>query len=114
VQDYETKEVFQSDEKSPTTLPSLISSVDNELQKQCWIYPNPTSDEVFIGFKEITNKKYHWEIYNMQGIKINNGIILEDEKGIRIDVSQYAKGMYIVKIIESQQKSIWQSKLQIR
>ncbi|TAE45634.1 MAG: PKD domain-containing protein [Cytophagales bacterium] len=114
IQDYETLEILQSDEKSPTTLPSLISAVENEVQKQCWIYPNPTSNNVFIGFKEEISKKHEWEIYNMQGIKINNGIILEGKKGVNIDVAQYPKAMYIIKIIEPSQKTVWQSKLQIR
>ncbi|TAG93064.1 MAG: T9SS C-terminal target domain-containing protein, partial [Bacteroidetes bacterium] len=114
VQDYTTQEVYQSDQASPTTLPTLISAVETDAKNQCWIYPNPTSDEVFIGFKEEVTRSCVWEIYTMQGVKVSQGNINENEKGIRIDVTKYPKGMYIVKIIEPTSKLVWQSKLQIR
>ncbi len=115
VQDYETKEVYQADQNIiPIILPTLISGIEDELKKQCWIYPNPTSDEVFIGFKDEVVGDYQWEIYSMQGVKISQGIINEGEKGVKIDVTKYPKSMYIIKIINPRSQSVWQSKLEIR
>ncbi|TAH28937.1 MAG: PKD domain-containing protein [Cytophagales bacterium] len=111
IQDDVSYDVLDAEKASPTTLPPLISGLAEEEQGKCWIYPNPTSDEVFIGFEKEATIDYEYEILNLQGQKILIGKIAQGEKGAKVDIKKLAKGMYMVKIIQPKSKTTWLNKL---
>lgn len=58
------------------------------------VYPNPTKNNIYINFKQLGD--YSFSVYNMFGQEIFNQEKLEIEN--RIDFSNYASGIYILKI----------------
>ncbi len=111
VQDDINFDVLDAEKASPTVFPPLISGLADEQQGKCWIYPNPASDEVFIGFEQEANVNYDYEISNLQGQKILSGKINEGTKGVKVDIKLLAKGMYIIKIMNPKSKATWLNKL---
>jgi len=59
------------------------------------IYPNPASNELIIDGLNFNKMKF--EIYNLIGQKINNGI-LEKTNSQKIDISNLQSGVYLLKI----------------
>ena len=74
---------------------SVLSVDDNFNTKKINIYPNPTSD--FILVSEF-NRNEGYAIYNISGVKVQSGVILENNK---IDVRNLANGMYFFKVDNS-------------
>lgn len=76
-----------SDPSSESTLGTMeMKTVKNQLT----IYPNPTSDKVYIKGEKVSDA----EIYSMDGKKLN--IILKGDQSI--DVSHLPKGVYLLKL----------------
>jgi hypothetical protein len=63
---------------------------DKTIRKQVSIYPNPTSDKVYIRGEKASEA----EMYSMDGKKLN--IMLKGDQSI--DVSHLPKGVYLLKL----------------
>jgi hypothetical protein len=78
--------------------PSLTTGIENIIHDIIKIFPNPTKNNITISQAESTFKKY--EIYDINGRLVSenkiNGIIQ------KVDLTGYAEGMYIVKLIGNQ------------
>lgn len=67
-------------------------SVDKNNIEKISVFPNPSNNGVF----QIKNQKpQNWKVYSITGGKVNEG------KGDIIDISSYAKGVYILNINNS-------------
>lgn len=77
-----------SDVSTQGTLSTRENTVNRE--KELVIYPNPTSDKVFIKGEKVSEA----EIYSMEGRKLN--VILKADQSI--DVSHLPKGVYLLKL----------------
>ena len=75
-----------------------LSTDFNELDNNFVLYPNPSSNGVFT-VKNLTIE--NWEIYSISGAKVLSG------KGDVIDISNFSKGLYIVKIENSFKKLVF-------
>jgi|AntAceMinimDraft_17_1070374.scaffolds.fasta_scaffold05367_3 hypothetical protein len=76
--------------------PNTIHDFSN-IPKFIRIYPNPASDYITIEFLgKISLQKYDIYIFNIQGQLILQQLI--QQKGVTLDISQLAKGIYIVKL----------------
>jgi hypothetical protein len=62
------------------------------------VYPNPSSNGVFI-IKNHTQE--NWEIYSLNGARMLSG------KGDKIDVSNFSKGLYILKLENTYKKLLY-------
>lgn len=64
------------------------------------IFPNPASTNVEISFIEDASTKYNVKVYNSVGqlVAETNGVALGTKESIKLDVSTYQTGVYIVNI----------------
>ncbi|WP_298763474.1 T9SS type A sorting domain-containing protein [uncultured Polaribacter sp.] len=75
-----------------------LSVVENQVKDAFVVYPNPSNNGVF-NLKNTTNQ--NWEVYNINGAKLLSG------NGKTIDISNFSKGMYILKIKNSFSKLLY-------
>ena len=81
------KEFYYSNNATTSTFNIIDKSQFN-------IYPNPFSNLVHVN-SNLSNEKFHYSIYNVNGLFITNG---EIETGESIDLSSIPSGIYIVKL----------------
>lgn len=91
VQNSQTKEVLNSGTKFDVISTNIEETL---LDKNINIYPNPTSDFIYLQSREQTIDIQHISLYN------NSGTLLESFKGnpSKIDVRDYPSGIYFVKL----------------
>lgn len=70
---------------------------DNELSQFAVLYPNPTSDKVYLILSTSDAEKCTYWLYDMLGRKIQNGNIVSDRT--ELDLGFFDPGMYILRII---------------
>jgi len=70
-------------------MPDNTLGVDNYIAEPVSVYPNPTSGLLVIE----TNSLQHVKVYDIRGI------LLETSDNNEIDLSQYSRGVYLIKII---------------
>ncbi len=75
-----------------------LSVNDETLNNNFIVYPNPSTEGVF---KIKNHTQENWEIYNLNGARIHKG------NGAIIDISNFSKGLYIVKINGSFKKLLY-------
>lgn len=83
---------FSNNDNGGCVTTSLNELVDENNLK---IYPNPTSNQIFIEFEYLTQTKVI--VYNISGKEVYSSFI-NQTKSI-IDVSSYKSGLYLVKVI---------------
>lgn len=62
------------------------------------IYPNPTSDKLYIDFGYKRNENLSIKMINVMGSLILNKTILENQSKIEVDVSKWSSGIYLLRI----------------
>jgi hypothetical protein len=74
------------------------TGIDNPtITEKIKIYPIPVKDQLNIEYKFDTEQKIHRELYDINGRLIyNDKIEIAGEQTDRIDMSKYARGMYIL------------------
>lgn len=75
----------------------LSTSDNNAIVNNILAYPNPTLGVFKINVPSQLNKVFT-EIYDIKGQLITSSLQATDNAKIRIDISDYAKGVYIVKV----------------
>ncbi len=80
----------------PVTPPNPVGIEDLENTASYSVYPNPTSETIFI--KSSVNKQMHVDIYDMQGKKI---LTSEFTKEGAISLSELSEGLYQLKISDA-------------
>lgn len=66
------------------------------------LYPNPTSNSVFLDFEEELLKNHSYEIFTLDGALVQSGIITAGTKRDRIELNVSQLGTYVVRISSSQ------------
>jgi hypothetical protein len=77
---------------------------NNDPKVKVEVFPNPTSDFLTIDLSKLDLKKPNIEIRNIIGSKMS--MIKEDagDKKIRVDVTSYPRGYYLVLVKDDQSK----------
>jgi hypothetical protein len=70
-----------------------LSIEENTLEAQIKLYPNPTSQSLFVSHPDITS--FEITIVDLNGKQLYSGTINKDEP---LDVSNYIQGMYMVTV----------------
>lgn len=84
-----------------TELIGSINSLENDLQKNFKIYPNPASSDVNIIYE--TNRDVTLEIHDLNGRRIFNTILQkQDFSTVNIPLYNFNKGIYIISIIDNE------------
>jgi len=66
------------------------------------VYPNPTSDNVTVMFGNVDNDKCIFELYDAIGNKVFSNEIAANQNSVIIPLENVAKGVYILKIDNTQ------------
>ena len=86
------------------TSPLGITNIKNN--KEITISPNPFTSQTTISFSEI-QKNTTIKIMDMVGKEIKNAeLILKNEKSVNLDMSGYAKGVYLVQITDANKNDV--------
>ena len=70
-----------------------LSVEDNTLEAQIKVYPNPTSQMLYVSHPKINS--FGIQIVDLNGKQVYTGIISKDQS---LDVSNYSQGMYLITI----------------
>lgn len=77
---------------------------NNTASSETAVYPNPTSGQLF--FRSSGNSLHYWELFNLQGKLILNG--KADIQSNRIDLSGAGSGVYLLRLIDTEQKTSYE------
>lgn len=86
---------YQCSSQKSNSIYIVVNSTKSNIRKQTKIYPNPTTDKIFIG-----DKTAHWTIYDESGRFLHQGNTTE------IDLNKYEKGVLFILIDGKSQKII--------
>lgn len=82
----------------------IISGVEDNLpQLMVKIFPNPTSEKIFIEFEK-EEKGFHLQLYTLEGRLVYEQKI-QNQKMITIDFTSYPNGLFLLSIINKNQMS---------
>ena len=70
-----------------------LSVEDNTMDVQLRIYPNPTSQSLYVSHPDMSS--FEITIVDLNGKQLYSGSIIKDEP---LDVSNYTQGMYLVSV----------------
>jgi hypothetical protein len=87
---------------------SLISVPENEQQQSLYVYPNPAFDKIILSFQGMNPGDYTIEMTDAAGKQAYNSLQAINSINIKqeIDLSSFARGIYILKI-SSQQNNVF-------
>ena len=77
------------------------------------IYPNPVKENLNIYFDSPLSEQLHYQLYNIQGNKIKNGLLPLLQTEINIDISTIHSGIYFLKLTNNNQQLKWSGKVVI-
>jgi hypothetical protein len=81
---------------------SLLSSFSKEnINSRIEIYPNPSSNHLFISLRNNDNLS-KFQIYNVSGQKLKEGRI--ESMNDAIEIKSLLKGFYIISLIDEEKK----------
>jgi hypothetical protein len=70
-----------------------LSVEDNSLEAQIKVYPNPTSQMLYVSHPDLNS--FGIQIVDLNGKQVYSGTISKDQP---LDVSNYSQGMYLITI----------------
>jgi hypothetical protein len=108
---YQVVDLDGTFEYSPIVQGKLMANSTSFSNESVYIYPNPSSDNIYIGVASVKKRNLQVSVYNSLG-----QLVLNDkaniEKGntiIPINLEQWSTGVYSIKIIdETSQEIVWQ------
>lgn len=65
------------------------------------IFPNPAKDHVFI--TDLDTKSFSYSIFDITGCKMESGDISNNKESFRIDLTDYQKGLFFIRIFNEKQ-----------
>ncbi|CAN5452814.1 hypothetical protein BH23BAC1_BH23BAC1_17410 [soil metagenome] len=114
VQNVNTKEILQASFKSTSPKKNLITTgiepvISEELKtsESLVIYPIPGSQNIFCQFSEPITRQNKYYLTDQRGVIVSQGFINKGESELVIDVRELADGMYFLKIISTDNESIY-------
>ncbi|MBS1747921.1 MAG: T9SS type A sorting domain-containing protein [Bacteroidetes bacterium] len=83
---------------------NIQSAITSQKISSVIVYPNPTRQTAVINFTANKTTKYKIELTGITGniLQIKTGETIQGENKIMLDVSQYAQGLYIIKISDNE------------
>lgn len=79
--------------------PLVTGMKEQAIDKDMFVYPNPATTEITIGFRQKTQKTYQVKIIDLAGKEVFN----EDNVSV-INVGNWAKGMYFMEVFKDDMK----------
>jgi hypothetical protein len=81
------------------TVDQITGTIDQELNNQITIAPNPVSDRFTVTFDLDQNLSGALAIYDRNGQKVMEGLKMATEDKLNFDASAFANGIYLLKIV---------------
>jgi PKD repeat protein len=75
-----------------------VSDLAEELENQIFIYPNPSTDHIYLGAKLTMNQPFSYVIFDNQGRTVQVGQFPNLVQNQLISLNQIAAGIYILKL----------------
>ncbi len=75
-----------------------VSELAEELENQIFIYPNPSTDHIYLGAKLAMNQPFSYVIFDNQGRTVQVGQFPNLSQNQLISLNQIAAGTYILKL----------------
>lgn len=75
-----------------------VSDLAEELENQIFIYPNPSTDHIYLGAKLTMNQPFSYVIFDNQGRTVQVGQFPNLAQNQLISLNQIAAGTYILKL----------------
>jgi uncharacterized protein YjdB len=92
-------EILAQDLESESIMLGIEKVSDRE--EKVLVYPNPTSGEITIFWNHPYSKGLVLCLYNTAGVKKRAMVIEPDRREVRLDVSDYPKGMYVIELSDA-------------
>lgn len=90
--------------------PTNLATTQNQLNNQFSIFPNPTNGEFIIKNVDFTNNEFFINVYDILGNQIiKNEKVDSDSKNINI--SDFATGLYFVKLVDNNNSILYTDKI---
>lgn len=83
---------------------NLDASVENIKQDKFYLFPNPSSDYVFIQTSSSLIKPLWWEVVDLSGIVIKQGVVQDTSQPISISLHDFSSGIYFCRVGDMVQK----------
>lgn len=75
-----------------------VSELAEELENQIFIYPNPSTDHIYLGAKTTMNQPFSYVIFDNLGRRVQVGQFPNLVQNQLISLNQIAAGTYILKL----------------
>ena len=108
VSDFRFKFVFENDGGNNIYIDninlypvSMTGIVDNDLENELSLYPNPTNGNTTLKFTSVANESYNITLLTALGEEVQSiysGELIQGEQSFEIDTESLANGVYIVRI----------------
>ena len=95
VQDMDTGEIYNSGTKFDEV---SVSNVEVKKEETFTVFPNPTNSNATINFSAAKESKSTLSILNTAGQLIDSKIITTNTRSLDLDMENYPKGLYFIKI----------------
>ncbi len=83
---------------------AFVTAVPNSSSTTVSIYPNPVAENLVVDFSTVSGK-YLVEVLDMQGQILRKEFTAADKKQLQISFSEYADGIYLLSIINTENNS---------
>ncbi len=92
--------------KQPTPKAGLVTEIKNEPSDSFTIYPNPTSEKVYVSLGDKFYGYVQVSFNDMLGREIDKKSILYKGQAVELDVTKFDKGFYLVKIQKGREQNV--------
>ncbi|MEL7004663.1 MAG: T9SS type A sorting domain-containing protein [Bacteroidota bacterium] len=104
IQDEETREVYQAEIVDVAAVLSPVTGIDDLLNKDIAIFPNPANDRVIVSFGRSINTDASIRIYNNFGQLVSEQNIAAGTNQVEINTKDYTAGIYHVQMFIGEEK----------
>ena len=119
IQDNETNEVYQAAIVSvPTSFvfENLVTSLDSFSPDipSVEMYPIPVADILTIEIMELMKGDWRWQLYDMQGALVQNGLLISSQQKQEINLINLVDGMYVIRLYDENDQLVETRKIIIQ
>lgn len=109
VQDGNTREIYQVNSDDSTKIYDPLALTPSWALDQSYefiLFPNPSSEDVYIRFEEVLNQSVSIRIFDQLGKVVLEERMMANEYDLRLDLDQIPGGVYFVEVGNKDSKTI--------
>ena len=90
----------------------VITALDNPVDLQVEVFPNPTMEDLFIQFPPESGTDFRLELINVSGQVLLNELVIEGEIRHELDMENISQGTYFLRVISENNQHVQSFKVQ--